>query len=247
MKPGFTRISSEPLSTAVVKIQDPSTLPAVLTELDLNQSRPTLALVGGASKLSAADYARIQSLFTTVLAPLAEKHSLYVVDGGTDAGVMKMMGEARAAISGQFPLIGVAPSGLVDLPNEPSPATDAATLEPHHTHCLLVPGSEWGDESPWLAETATQLAQNCASVVVLVNGGQVTWKDAQSHVDAQRPVVVIQGSGRTADIIAAALRGEPVQDERVLPLVASGLLRTVDLNAPQQELTQLLESLLRSH
>ena len=36
----------------------------------------------------------------------------------------------------------------------------AAPLDPDHTHFNLVPGNGWGDESPCLANAATQLASN---------------------------------------------------------------------------------------
>ena len=68
-----------------------------------------------------------------VLVPLAAEHHLTVVDGGTDAGIMKMMGEARSAARHSFPLIGVAPSGLVSLPGTPSahPRWSDARIQSH--------------------------------------------------------------------------------------------------------------------
>ena len=40
---------------------------------------------------------------------------------------------------------------------------DASPLEPNHTHQVLVPGSSWGEESPWLADIATWLADRLPS------------------------------------------------------------------------------------
>jgi hypothetical protein len=66
-----------------------------------------------------------------------------IVDGGTDSGVMRVMGRVRDATSASFPLIGVAAMGNVIAPGIRA-QPDAAELEPHHTHFVLVPGAVWG-------------------------------------------------------------------------------------------------------
>ncbi|MEZ2320484.1 MAG: hypothetical protein ACBR15_15935 [Microcoleus sp.] len=207
-------------------------LTLTLEQLGLSSPRPVIVVVGGASKLSEVDRERLRSLFLTVLAPLAESLNAYVVDGGTDAGIMQMMGETRYQTGGTFPLIGVTCVGLATLPNQPPPAEDACALEPHHTHFVLVPGSQWGDESAWIAQIASVLSGGLSSVTVLINGGEITWKDAAESVEAQRPIVAIAGSGRTADILVAALNGT-VTDDRACALVDSGLLQAVDLDNPK--------------
>ncbi|NJN01793.1 MAG: hypothetical protein HC873_09145 [Leptolyngbyaceae cyanobacterium SL_1_1] len=244
MQPSFRLISIEGLTASVLTVQAEDSLPMAIHRLGLPQHRRTLVLVGGASKISQADFSRLQTLFVEVLAPLAERLDMVVVDGGTDAGVMKLMGNARTQTAGSFPLVGVAPVGLVSLPAKPSSQADAAPIEPHHTHCLLIPGSEWGDESPWIARTATAIAGDMPSVTILINGGGVTWKDAACSLEENRPIIVISGSGRTADVIAAALRGEPVGDERATALVDSGLLQAVDLDSEGRVLAEVLQSRL---
>ncbi|MGK7888611.1 MAG: hypothetical protein AB4042_04710 [Leptolyngbyaceae cyanobacterium] len=229
----------------VLPVDDRCALPDVLTKVVDGQHRPTLVLVGGASNLSEEHLQRVQAIFTNILAPLAEEFGLIVVDGGTDAGVMRLMGSARRAIAGTFPLIGVAPIGLVNLPGQPALYEDAADLEPHHTHCLLIPGNQWGDESDWIANVASVLAADHESVVLLVNGGNVTWFDARVNVEADHPVIVLAGSGRAADVLAKAIAGEPVEDERAKPLVESGLLSSVELYQADSVLTQELKRLLR--
>lgn len=217
-------------------------LSVTLAQLELNSPHPVLLVVGGASYLSEADRERLRSLFINVLAPLAESLNAYVVDGGTDAGVMQMMGQARSKIGATFPLIGVTCVGLATLPNQTPPAEDASVLEPHHTHFLLVPGSQWGDESPWMAGLASTLSGDCPSVTVLMNGGEITWKDAAESVAAKHPIVVVAGSGRTADILVAALNGT-VKDDRALALVASGLLQAVNLE-DSQKFARVLKQIL---
>ena len=230
----------------VVKLTAPTQIALALQDLGLNHThRRVLVLIGGASKLRPQDYQRLQHLFVTVLAPLVEKWQACVIDGGTDAGVMRLMGQARAAIAGKFPLIGVSPMNLATLPSQCASSAEAAPLERHHTHFLLVPGSTWGDESPWLAGIATELAAQAPSVTVLVNGGEVTWQDAAQNVQAGRSVITIAGSGRTADCIAAGLRGE-MTDARAHSLIASGLVQAVDLSADAETLTSIIERIFAS-
>ncbi|OYD94018.1 hypothetical protein CDG76_18930 [Nostoc sp. 'Peltigera membranacea cyanobiont' 210A] len=210
------------------QVEQPAELPYALETIGLCGSRPVLVVVGGASNISEADFFRIQRLFVEVLAPIAETLGAYVVDGGTDAGIMRMMGAARNQIGAKFALVGVTPEGKVALPNHSETAADLIPLEPNHTHFVLVSGNDLGDESPWISRVATMLANDAPSVTVLLNGGEITFKDAFSSVDSGRLVIVIAGSGRTADILADALRGKAT-DERAKNLAKSGTLQYIDL------------------
>ena len=166
-----------------------------------------------------------------------------MLDGGTNAGVMKLMGQARAEANGDFPLIGVAAVGTVAAPDANLTCTGATPLEPHHTHFVLIPGNRWGDESPWLGRTAAVLAGGAPSVTVLVNGGETSGEDVYQSVSAGRPVVVVGGSGRIADDLAAALAGEST-DGRFEELVASGLLQGIAWPGPSDTLTGAVEKIL---
>ncbi|WP_413171192.1 hypothetical protein [Anabaena azotica] len=231
-------------TATAVKVSEVSELPTALEQLGLIGSRPSLVIVGGASQISTADFIRIQSLFVEVLAPIAQTLGTYVVDGGTDAGVMQLIGHARRQINGQFPLVGVAPTGKVILPAQTTTVADDATpLEPNHTHFVLIPGCNWGDESPWIVEVATVLAEGAPSVTILINGGEITFLDAANSVNAGRLVMAIAGSGRTADKLASALHGNAT-DDRAKELAASGKLQTIDLEAGWETLTNTITNLL---
>ena len=195
-----------------IQVHHPSELTDALLTLGLTEARPTFVLVGGASGLQTEYLDQLQQLFTERLAPLAQQVGAYVVDGGTDSGVMRLMGRARQAIGGSFSLVGVAAIGTVVLPSIKNTFGDAAPLEPHHSHFVLVPGNQWGDESPWIAQVATHLAQGKPSVTVLINGGKITLQDAKNSILAARPVVVVAGSGRTADRLVKALQGQLSDD-----------------------------------
>ncbi|MEH2251549.1 hypothetical protein [Nostoc sp.] len=211
-----------------IRVDQQAELPDALEAIGLGGSRCVLVVVGGASNISEADFLRIKRLFTEVLAPIAESLGAYVVDGGTDAGIMQLMGEARTQIGAKFALIGVTPESKVALPNQQEPTANLTPLEPNHTHFVLVPGNNWGNESSWISRVATVLANNAPSLTVLLNGGEITFEDAFSSVNIGRLVVVIAGSGRTADILADALRGKAT-DERAKKLAKSGTLQYIDL------------------
>ncbi|MDZ8188163.1 MAG: hypothetical protein RMX96_25330 [Nostoc sp. ChiSLP02] len=223
-----------------IRVNQQTNLPNALEEIGLSGSRPVLVVVGGASNISEADFLRIQRLFVEVLAPIAESLGAYVVDGGTDAGVMRLMGAARTQIDAKFALVGVTPEKKAILPNQLAADADLTPLEPNHTHFVLVPGSNWGDESPWISEVATVLANGAPSVTVLLNGGEITFKDAFSSVNTGRLVVVIAGSGRTADILAGALVGNAT-DDRAKELAKSGKLLYINLIDIEEEVGNLGE------
>jgi len=217
-------------------------LPAALSRLGLDKSH-VLVVVGGAGGMTGDDYSRLQPLFVEVLAPLAQSLDATVIDGGTDAGVIRWMGEARSEISGTFPLIGVAAVGTVVLPGRADVLPHAAVPASHHTHFLLVPGDRWGDESPWLARAAGLLSAGFGSVTVVINGGETTWWDVFYSVRERRPTLVATGSGRTADQLAAALHGKE-SDSRAAPLVASGLLEAIGVGQERAVIADRIRRLL---
>jgi hypothetical protein len=204
----------------VGRVRHPAELPGLLASLGLDTARPVLVSVGGAGGMAPEHLAATEVLLRR-LVPVLERLGAAVVDGGTDSGVMQLMGAAFRAVGSALPLVGVAAAGTVeptaapDDPADPAPTAtgdapdtaspDTATLEPAHTHVVLVPGGTWGDESPWLARVASALAGGSPTATLVVNGGDITYEDARHSVAAGRPVVVVSGSGRTADEIAVAV------------------------------------------
>lgn len=213
MESSFTIHFRNDRTAQVLKLMSDQDLAVALSAIGLGENHPVLVIIGGASLISEEDLQRLQRLFSEVLAPLAQELGLIVADGGTDAGVMRLMGQGREEISGTFPLVGASPVGLVKLPDDETSSTELMDLEPHHTHFFLVPGDQWGDESRWLAGIASQIAGNYPSVTVLINGGSIALVDAMENLRVHRPLLVIEGSGRLADEIAEAVN-YPDQERR---------------------------------
>lgn len=218
-----------PARTAVaVWVEGADELSHALVELGLSEPRPTLVVVGGADGLGPGQLDRLRPVFANALLPIVAAADGAIVDGGTDSGVMRLMGEAASRLSGRVPLVGVAAAATVAWPGDPTPG-GKADLEPHHDHFVLVPGESWGDESEWLSLVATALAGPCPSVTVLLNGGETAWRDVEASVASGRPVIVLDGSGRAADEIAAALRSVQ-RGDRGDGLAATGLVEAVPLD-----------------
>jgi hypothetical protein len=236
-------VSSGASASQVVHLARPEELASRLTELDLRAPRPVLVLVGGADGLTDAQLARLRPLFEEGLGPVADALGACVIDGGTDAGVMALVGQARAKLGASFPLIGVTASGTVNRDDSAGGGAAGSSLEPNHTHLVLIPGDRWGDESPWLADVASWVAGDAPSVTLVVNGGEVTLDDAARSVAAGRPVLAVAGSGRTADELAAALH-ELSNDQRAAELAGSGLVETVDLDDGPQAIARTVAAVL---
>jgi hypothetical protein len=219
-------------------------LESALGGLGLGQARPTLVLVGGAEGIEEDDIAELEPFFTE-LARTADQLGAAVVDGGTDAGVVRLMGRARAESKGSFPLVGVVAEALA-APSGAAAEGDAAPLEPNHSHFVLVPGIRWGDEVVWIAQVAGLLAGDCPSLTLLVNGGDVSVDDVAESVRVGRPVLVVGGTGRAADTLAAALRDEaPNEQVRALassPLVHASELGEDSVGSVVQEVERILSS-----
>ena len=221
-----------------VQLSEDSELGAALEALALHPPRPTLVLVGGAAGLDKAAMDGLRPVFADAIAPVVQKYGAVGIDGGTRFGVMRLFGETRAARQATFPLVGVVAAGAVDLHREEDLARVGTALEPNHTQFVVVPGDQWGAEAPWMARAATVLAGATGSGTVLVNGGQIAYADVEHSVEAGRAVLVVSGSGGTADVFAAALAGAS-DDRRAAALVDSGLISS----APKDDPAALVELL----
>lgn len=193
----------------------------LLAALDLPPARGTLVLNGSAGVLESGVARDLSAAFgDDGLAGTASRERLTTVTGGTDAGIFSVLGRAMADRSA--PLVGVAPLGRVSWPGRPAGAGLIA-LEPHHSHFVLVEGDEWGDETATLLALSQALSRSGPSVAVICGGGPVTRREVLGHVRDGRPLVVLAGTGRVADELAAgtAELGAPAK-VTVCPVDAGG-------------------------
>jgi hypothetical protein len=213
-----------------------SDLSQALAELHLTDARPVIVLIGGSIDEKQARATR-QAILT--IAEVAQDLRAAVICGGTDMGVMAEMGQLRSKNGYTFPLIGIAPEALVTWVDGPHSTKflwwgkQRWQLEPHYSHFILVPGNQFGDESPWIVDTASLLAREHRSVTVLINGGEVSRKDIDLSLEAERPVIALSRTGRLAD----ELSRQPERNKliSIVPAVAGPQIATAIRNALSTE------------
>lgn len=221
--------------TALVVHAPGSTRPGDLVErLGLPATGPVIVVVGGGDSLPSDLVPRLSDLFVEGLVRGAEDNQAVVVDGGTESGVMAVVGHAVAERDRRTLLVGVAPAAKVGYPGGPDHA-DAVPLEPNHSHFVLVDGADWGSETKTMFALADALAaQSAKAVGVVVGGGNVARREILEMVRRGWPIVVIPGTGGVADDIVARLgpnRPPPVDhlDPELAEIVSDGAFDLVAL------------------
>ncbi len=229
-----------------LQLERESDIPSALVALGLEAHRPVMVLIGGADGLDVSRGNLLRKIFLDEIAPLCQQHGVAVVDGGTQAGVIRLLGEARAAGGFTFPMIGVVPKGAVRYADTASAQISSTSpLEPNHTHFVLVPGATFSDESPWISQISMRLSSGHPSFTLVANGGQITWKDIMFSFAAGRPVLALDGSGRTADEFSEALR-TPGIDPRANVFRHENAARSVHISNPQKVGWQVNEYLVHT-
>jgi hypothetical protein len=222
----------------------------IVKTLDLKQYKAVILILGGASDVDQALIPRLTQLFGRGIARAAAEADAIIVDGGTQAGVMAMMGEGIAGRGYSTMLVGVAPANKVMYPGGPD---SGVPLEPNHTHFVLVDGTDWGSETTtiyglisYLSSAETQAAnvqrkpalttnvqqkpaqaanvQRKPALAVLANGGAVSTDEVLRAVRQKLPLIVVEGSGGLADKVAAAWKQkDTLPDDPVMAeIIADG-------------------------
>ena len=134
-------------------------------------------------------------------------HHINLIDGGTTAGAMLLVGVARHRRGYTFPLIGVAPDQVVGYPGHEL-ATKVADLDGFHSHFILTAGTDFGAESETIFNVAYALTGNGdrKRLVIILNGGKIVKQEAYrcATQEPRFPLLVLEGSGRFADELAAS-------------------------------------------
>ena len=191
------------VTVRAANIEDNIEIQDALTELEIPHPKTAIVLVGGAGGIEAEDEFPMKKAIN-IVARLAEETQSVIVDGGTQAGIMMEIGEQRKNNNFTFPLIGVVFDSLI-INEDPK-----SILDPNHTHFFLIPGSDWGDESGWIAKIATAVAGGEKSITVLVNGGNISRTDVEYGLIENRPAYIMRGTGRLADEITLSRNVVPV-------------------------------------
>jgi hypothetical protein len=193
----------------------------LIRALGIPTPKALLLILGGADEMDPSIAARLQQLFSQGLAPAVAESEAVILDGGTQTGIMALTGQSLAGRRERSTLIGVAPAGRVSLPGgaDEAGARARSPLEPNHSHFVLVEGDTWGGETRVLFRLASAFAREAPVLVLLVNGGDIAREEVLQAVRQRWPIVLLRGSGRLADELAAAFQAgqapptEPVTAE----------------------------------
>lgn len=218
---------------------------AILDALEITSPRTVILLFGGAAGLDDSRKAHLKTLFAEGVVPVATELHALIVDGGTQSGVMAMMGEAVARSPGTCQLLGIAPRGKIAHPEISSESTlsDGTPLEPNHSHFVLVESNEWGGETTKMLELAR--AFNAPIVAILVNGGAIAADEALQSVRNGWPLIVIEGSGRFADELSAAVRdGQPAKSAELSEIARSGRITLFHVDDAAEKLKDEMRRML---
>jgi hypothetical protein len=214
-----------------------------LKALGLSTKRPVIALAGTTTDLDPQLAARLYPFIRTLTATAAD-HGAVVVTGGTDAGVIRLLGLSLGALPDPPQLVGVAPAELIARDGE-AIAPGAAHADPNHDAVLLVPGSQWGDETPVLSRLVGEIASGQPTVLVVIGGGAGALVECIEHARQKRPIVVLSRSGRLADELAdLRLEVRDATDDETGPPIAVRDVHVIDLAEPPSRLRSLLTLLM---
>jgi hypothetical protein len=215
----------------------------LLTQLELKPGQPVVVVAGGAKTLTGDALELVAGVVGPGIAQATAVAGAAVVDGGTAAGVMEIVGEAMGQRRDEdIVLLGVAPGGCVSFPGSPADVgDDGAALEPNHSHFVLADTDQWGGETALLVDLSEALAQGSPIAMVVAGGGEVTRKEILEAVRRRWPVFVVAGSGGTADALARAWRtaherrpARPAADGGAVDRVLQEIVRDGDLRLYQR-------------
>lgn len=212
----------------------------ILTSL-IGDVRPRLAIgiSGGGKHFPDEHIAIIKNIFCSSIVPLIQQYDALVIDGGTNVGVMKILGEAVQALippsserrqisessswsEAKTPLlIGFVPESLiVESANDKDSSFGKAQLDLNHPYFVLVrDATEWGDEVECMFSCLDFLHQSYQVPVVclVVNGGRITLKETFHAAKQHYPIVILQGTQRASQLIVAAL--EDASEETIQTII----------------------------
>jgi hypothetical protein len=180
--------------------------------LGLERPKAVIMVAGAAVTMDENLRPRLRQLFSRGIARAAVDKEAVIIDGGTEAGVMQLMGQGVADRGRQTPLIGVAPRGRITYPGQAvslSSHNDSAPLDSNHSHFVLVDSDEWGGETGTMFRLAAALAKgggneferDAPALTILAGSavGSIAQNEVLQTVRQGWPVIVLQGTGLLPD------------------------------------------------
>eukprot|EP00163_Fabomonas_tropica_P028291 TRINITY_DN5729_c0_g1_i1.p1 TRINITY_DN5729_c0_g1~~TRINITY_DN5729_c0_g1_i1.p1 ORF type:complete len:1177 (+),score=355.56 TRINITY_DN5729_c0_g1_i1:530-3532(+) len=176
---------------------------------------------------------KVQQLFSRGISRAAVKADAWVISGGTQGGVMQLIGNGLRDNQWRVPCIGIATYKMIfghqklaksgnnggvfmDTRQLPSNSGAGARLDVNHTHFVLIRNrgkGRWGVEVRFRFQIEEDLVTMVPAILLVANGGPGTASTVLASVRQARPILVIKGSGRFADSLAELVENKRNQDK----------------------------------
>ncbi|XP_069496554.1 transient receptor potential cation channel subfamily M member 2-like isoform X2 [Ambystoma mexicanum] len=175
---------------------------------------------------------RLKKTFGKALIKAAQSTGAWIITGGTREGVTKHVGEAvrdfTRSCDTDIVVLGIVPWGLVYNNTEWKPPCEytledgnLGCLDTNHSHFIMVDDgsvAKRGIEIPLRNELEKHISQQTVTkgdihikipvVCVALEGGEGTLKSILHSLENNTPCVIIEGSGRVADVITQVADGK---------------------------------------
>lgn len=247
-----------------IEATDKTTGNSIVDSFGLANTSSFILIIGSGENFSDEATASLTRLFQTGIIPAASSCKSIIIDGGTDAGVMRLTGKSANEEEFSYPIIGIAPKSKVDYLS--TGEAGLTPLEPNHSHFLLTPGKDWGSETRLMFDLIQALLNlnqldttniktsgsllipsRVTGVCILAGGGVVAKKELLKAVQANLPIIIIKGSGKLADEIANAYadRTKTQQDCELAQIISEGILHFFELGKCEKGIEKLIYRELR--
>lgn len=219
---------------------------SIIEALHLSRPTPVVLVSGGAAAMDTDSMNASRATIEDGLTRFLHEHQITLIDGGTSAGVMALIGIARQRRHYTFPLVGVAPDRVVWYPGRERIEQYVADLDAFHSSFVLTDGDDFGDESDTLINLAYTLSGKGVRprLCIVVNGGQIVKQEVHRMAtrEPRFPILVMEGTGRFADDLAKAYRQKQTDDPMLHDILSKGNVSFLHIKAGAETLRNWLEN-----
>jgi len=217
-------------SARLVRVSPGVDIDEVIRTLELGVPRALLVLNGRTADLEDNIEEQLKILFDDLANVIVER-KITIITGGTNAGIFSLFGKALQNLGGPLaPCVGVTIAGRAS----------QKTLEPHHTHFVLVEGDSWGEETAAMYRLVGALARDRPSLAVFAGGGEIAIAEMEQNVAQNREMIFVAGSKGSTDDVVTALSDARLSDPRFEHIIRKGRITTFGIDQPPSGFSNLI-------
>lgn len=225
----------------------------ILDALNIQRPGALIMIAGATSELSEEITSHLAQLCSLGIMPTVNKKNAMIIDGGTQVGIIKLIGLSANEWGHRLNLLGITCAGLVTYPGGPSIKEElrdmSAPLDPNHSHFVLVQTEIWGRETETMYALAQLISKGIPVITLVINGGNIAKNEVLYSVRHGWPLLIIEGTGRLADEISTLWREKPssIKDEEMREIISKAPISLFPLRGSPRDLEkELLHSLAKN-